>query len=78
MPGNYKLSTNAKPNLEHDNIGCDIVVYNEEEKDRAEQKYTEATNDVAVVLKEGEIIYVFYHHLGYELSADEARLIFTE
>lgn len=77
-PGDYKLSTNAKLNPEYDNLGWDISIYNDESGRSREQMYTATNDDVAVSLKEGEIVSISYDNTDHGSSSDDARLIFTE
>lgn len=78
LPGDYKLSTNAKMNPEYGNLGWDIKIYNDEDGRSKEQKLTGTNNDVAVSLKEGEVISISYDNTDHGSSSDDARLIFTE
>ncbi|WP_210469092.1 hypothetical protein [Sporosarcina sp. 6E9] len=78
MPGDYKLSTNAKLNPEFENLGWNITIYNDENGQSRDQMYTATNDDVAVSLKEGEIISISYDNTDYGSSSDDAKLIFTE
>lgn len=78
LPGDYKLSTEAKMDPEFENLGWNISIYNDENGKSKEQIFTAANDDVLVSLKEGEIISLYFDNIDYESSADDARLIFTE
>lgn len=78
MPGDYKLSTNAKLNPEFDNLGWNITIYNDESGQNRDQMLSATNNDVAVSLKEGEVISISYDNTDYGSSSDDAKLIFTE
>lgn len=75
--GDYKLSTNAKLDPEYDNLGWDLRIYNDDTGQSKEQKLTATNNDVAVSLKDGEVISISYDNTDYGSSSDDARLIFT-
>lgn len=77
LPGDYMLSTEVKLNPEFDNLGWDISIYNDESGNTREQTFTATNNDLAVSLKEGEIISISYDNTDYGSSSDDARLIFT-
>lgn len=77
IAGDYKLSTNAKLNPEYDNLGWDISIYNDLDGSSRNQMFTATHNDVAVSLKDGEVISVNYSNTDYGSSSDDARLIFT-
>lgn len=78
LSGNYKLLTNAKLDSEFENLGWNIIIYNDENGKSRDQMYTATNDDVLVSLKEVEIISLFYDTIDYESSADDARLIFIE
>lgn len=78
LPGNYKLSTNAKLNPEYDNLGWNISIYNDENGESREQRLSGSSDDVAVKLNEGEIISISYDNTDYGSSTDDAKLIFKE
>lgn len=78
VPGDYKLSTDVKLNPEYDNLGWRISIYNDETGDSRDQMFTATNNDVAVSLKEGEVISISYDNTDYGSSSDDARLIFSE
>jgi len=78
LPGDYKLSTNAKLNPDYDNLGWDIKIYNDEDGQTRDQTLTAINDDILVSLKEGEIISLSYDNTDYGSSSDEAKLIFTE
>ncbi|WP_205729355.1 hypothetical protein [Exiguobacterium mexicanum] len=77
-PGDYKLSTDVKLDPEYDNLGWRISIYNDETGDSRDQMFTATNNDVAVSLKEGEIISISYDNTDYGSSSDDARLVFSE
>jgi len=77
-PGDYKLSTNVKLNPEYENLGWDIRIYNDENGQSRDQRYTATNNDVAVSLKEGEVISISYDNTDHGSSSDDAKLIFTK
>lgn len=77
-PGDYKLSTNVEMDPEFENLGWDITIYNDESGDSREQTFTAVNDDVAVSLKEGEIISTSYDNTDYGSSSDDAKLEFTE
>ena len=77
-PGDYKLSTNVKMNPEYENLGWNITIYNDESGQSRDQMFTATNNDVAVSLKEGEVISIFYDNTDEGSSADDAKLIFTD
>lgn len=78
LPGDYKLSTNAKLSTEFDNLGWDISIYNDESGQSRGQIFTSSNDDVVVKLKEGEVISIYYDNTDYGSSSDDARLIFSE
>lgn len=78
MPGDYKLSTNAELNPEFENLGWNIAIYNDDDGQSRNQTFTATNNDVAVSLKEGEIISISYDNTDYDSSSDDAKLIFEE
>lgn len=78
VPGDYKLSTNVKLNPEFDNLGWNFTIYNDENGQSRDQKFTATNNDVVVSLKEGEVISISYDNTDYGSSSDEAKLIFAE
>lgn len=76
--GDYKLSTNANLNPEYDNLGWSIRIYNDSDGRSREQNLTATNNDVAVSLKDGEVISISYDNTDYGSSSDDAKLIFSE
>lgn len=78
MPGDYKLSTNVKLNPEFENLGWNITIYNDENGQSRDQMFTATNDDVAVSLKEGEVISISYDNTDYGSSSDDAKLIFAE
>lgn len=76
--GDYKLSTNAKLNPEYENLGWSTRIYNDSDGQSREQQLTGTNTDVAVSLKEGEVISISYDNTDYGSSSDDARLIFTK
>ncbi|MGO3264871.1 MAG: hypothetical protein ACTIKS_10320 [Lactococcus lactis] len=76
--GDYKLSTNAKLNPEFENLGWSTRIYNDSDGQSREQQLTGTNNDVAVSLKDGEVISISYDNTDYGSSSDDARLIFTK
>lgn len=75
--GDYKLSTNAKLNPEYANLGWSTRIYNDSDGQNREQQLTGVNTDVAVSLKDGEIISISYDNTDHGSSSDDARLIFT-
>lgn len=75
--GDYKLSTNAKLNPEYANLGWSTRIYNDSDGQIREQQLTGVNTDVAVSLKDGEIISISYDNTDHGSSSDDARLIFT-
>src|SRR5699024_7372251 len=53
-PGEYKLSTNVDMNPDFENLGWDIRIYNDENGESRDQKFTATNDDVLVKLEEGE------------------------
>lgn len=78
LAGDYKLSTNAKLNPEYDNLGWSTRIYNDSDGQSREQQLTGSNTDVAVSLKDGEVISISYDNTDYGSSSDDARLIFTK
>lgn len=76
LPGDYKLSTNAKLSTEFENLGWNISIYNDETGEIRDQMLTGTNDDVAVKLREGEVISISYDNTDYGSSSDDARLIF--
>ena len=76
--GDYKLSTNAKLNPEYENLGWSTRIYNDSDGQSREQQLTGTNNDVAVSLKDGEVISISYDNTDYGSSSDDAKLIFTK
>ena len=58
--GDYKLSTNAKLNPEYENLGWSTRIYNDSDGQTRNQQLTGTNTDVAVSLKDGEIISISY------------------
>lgn len=75
--GTYKLSTNVKLDPEYNNLGWSISTYNDDNGEERDQSLTPDSNDVAVELKDGEIITTSYDGTDEAIPADNARLIFT-
>lgn len=78
LPGNYRLSTDVKLDPQFDNLGWGITIYNDENGQSRNQTFTATNNDVAVSLKEGEVISISYDNTDYDSSSDDARLTFQE
>lgn len=76
--GNYKLSTNAKLNPKFNNLGWSTKIYNDSDGKTRDQALTAANSDIAVTLKEGEIISINYFNTDYGTSSDDAKLIFSK
>lgn len=76
--GDYKLSTNAKLNPEYENLGWSTIIYNDSDGQSRDQQLTGTNNDVAVSLKNGEVISISYDNTDYGSSSDDAKLIFTK
>ena len=77
-PGEYKLSTNVDMNPDFENLGWDIRIYNDENGESRDQKFTATNDDVLVKLEEGEVVSTSYSNTDHGSSSDDAKLIFTE
>lgn len=78
--GNYKLSTNMKLDPQFSNLGWNIAIYNDADGNERSQSYNPGNQDVAVSLKDGEIITTSFTNSNYYetgISDDSAQLIFT-
>lgn len=75
--GTYKLSTNVKLDPEFNNLGWGISTYNDDDGEEHDQSLTPESSDVAVELKDGEIITTDFDGTDDTVPADSARLIFT-
>ena len=72
------MSTNVKLNPEYDNLGWSTSIYNDADGQSREQQLTATHNDVAVSLKDGEVISISYDNTDYGSSSDDAKLIFSK
>lgn len=75
--GTYKLSTNITMNPKFENLGWDINIYNDDTQQSQDQTLLPKNMDVAVTLKEGEIITTTFDNTQDGVPTDSARLIFT-
>lgn len=78
--GNYKLSTNMTMDPQFENLGWSLSIYNDDSGQSQEQNYNPGNSDVAVSLKDGEILTTTFDNSNYyetNVSSDNAKLIFT-
>ncbi|MCI3861069.1 hypothetical protein V6B05_07330 [Lactococcus garvieae] len=79
--GNYKLSTNVQLDPEFTNLGWDISIYDDSTGDTRDQSLTSENQDVAVALKDGEIITTSVDTSilnDSSITGDNAKLIFNK
>jgi len=62
--GTYKLSTNVALDPQFNNLGWDIAIYNDDDGDERESSLNPGNTDVAVTLKDGEIITTSFNASG--------------
>ncbi|MFZ2264118.1 MAG: hypothetical protein WAV63_10605, partial [Trichococcus flocculiformis] len=60
------------------NLGWSTSIYNDADGQSREQQLTATHNDVAVSLKDGEVISISYDNTDYGSSSDDAKLIFSK
>lgn len=75
--GKYKLSTNMKLDPEYNNLGWSLETYNDDSGEERSVNLNPESSDVAVDLKEGEILTTSFTNPIYESNSDSAKLIFT-
>ncbi|WP_205570814.1 hypothetical protein [Lactococcus allomyrinae] len=78
--GNYKLSTNVQLDPSLSNSGWDISIYDDSKGSESDQQYNPSSPDVAVSLKEGQIISTSFDGVNPTTQGsygDTAKLIFT-
>ncbi|MDR0299746.1 MAG: hypothetical protein LBI13_06650 [Streptococcaceae bacterium] len=78
--GTYKLSTNMQLSAQFQNLGWNIDIYNDTTRSSQSQAYNSGNSDVAVSLKEGEVLTTTFDNSNYYetgISSDTAKLIFT-
>lgn len=76
--GKYKLATNMELDEEFDNLGWQITSYDLDTEKSKQQSLTANNPDVALNLKEGQIISIFYDNTDFESDGDAPRLILKE
>ncbi len=75
--GTYKLSTNAKLDPEYDNLEWRISIYDDISGDSKDQTLNPKNSDVAVTIKNGEIITTSCDISSSDMPIDTAKLTFT-
>ena len=75
--GKYKLSTNMEMDPQFANLGWDLDIYNDNEGNSRSQNFNPGNQDVAIELKEGEIISTSFYNSKHDVPTDTAKLILT-
>lgn len=75
--GKYKLSTNMKMDPEYSNLGWSLSIYNDDSGESRDQSLNPDSSDVAVDIKDGEILTTDFESTQDGVSADTAKLVFT-
>lgn len=80
LPGKYKLSTNLQFDPKYSIVGWDIDIYNYEGKyeNRRSQEFNYESSDVAIELKNNEIIKLSFYSSSTTPDPDSIRLTFNK